>query len=608
MLRLGFWSMPVMGPKGKLHLLDIINCIKLDIAAHPETTAFILHLPNTPAFGFARTPTGPEYLAATVKFQGDVVELLRETPGLLTTTVGGVFRKDAMYSTVRSLRIEFLLITSSDAPAACATGKAKRPFRSMFTGSSLFKLQSLPDLVDALPRALFRDWSKTLHAFEPCAPGPEMEKKQHFSGVSLHTAVLTNVIDGLNLNQENRLQVVDYTAWDDQLAIAVANLNAKRDRHTPTLAYVGVVWGGSQLAMRSANLNDSIQDYLLQCCRSDKPLGGNHTLRRASALSNRDESHRPRVVEESYEICYPRGLDLPIRQTMYDKWRVTPCTVTVKVPSPTPGGMPGEVQLVWADVVKTHDDEFNPSGVPYKARRPADTPIEVLDATTVDAKEWPVDAACATLEACKAAHEQHAVVAGSNPLIKWIVTGGGNLYMLAEADGELPADESLFIIRGQAKTGAAATKAMQEGDAWIQFKLDVETEVAMKFEGPMRGSFPTSPQPLGKVLKYLDDNQYVRFQLHLHKVTKEPGDSFVVESQEPACIDVKIIENQEMAACTMANIASYVSVPAMKACNIVKVVHKLQYNPTNNKITPGMAGLYPKDPVKVVKGKVYKAI
>ena len=610
-LHMSFWNLPMVGPKLKLSLKPMVEVCQLEITQAPKTSCILMIPPNTPAWGMGQK-VGTEFEAGILAHQQAVLLALNEAQGILAVACSAIFDESCLANGLdRGLRIEFWMIISDSKHVA------KDEYISMWAKSALFHWRALPTPVEVMPRQEFQDWTSTNVLFDKAKVlNAVLERKQHFSGMSLLGAMVRTALKNLNLAAGSRMQLRDYTCYDDRLCSCVAEMNGSKDakdKNFPMIQYVGLVWTGSHPQTVVANVREAVHDALASRLRGDLPLGGvsqSFTLQIKAAPAV-DNTLRPRLQEEQFEITCPRGEELPVRQTIYDKWAQTSCTVTLRAPAVAGGAAMLETVLGWKDMIKLHDDEYNPSGVPFKTRRAPETDIEALASNQPPAAvTWPVDPDSPDEATCMTRHHAKKLSGtGHVDLYSFLVTRTGGLYVLAEKDGTIPHDDSLFIIRGAPKVGAPADAIMKNGEAWIEYNLTAEQEVSMSFAAAVRGGeFPQGPEPLHKALKFLDDHNYVRVALHSHELIKnidEPH-GWTVKSKEPAALDVPIIETHTEADLTFNKMASYLSLPALKTCPLLKIVPKLQFNPSTNKINVGMPAAYPKAPVTVTKGQLYK--
>lgn len=615
-LRLSWWNIPMVGARLSLSLKDMVQAIVMEITAAPTTCGAIVLLPNCPSFGKGQTK-GPHFDTNVGMFTREVVSALCEQEGLLVVACSGIFDPSSLDKrSTRELRIEFLLVISASRDAASG-----EPI-SLWAQSALFQWRALPFPVQVMARADFRDWTapnvffdkkQTLHT--------GMERKQHFSGTPLLQTLITTALKGMPTTRESRLQLRDYSCYDDQMVQVVAELNGNADpknKHHPIVQYVGIIWTGNSVKNQTANIKEAIADCVATRLRRGLPLGGvsrDHILQSGPPPAL-DHALRPRIRDEDFVVTCPRGQDLPIRQAMYDKWSDTPCTVTERTPNPSSscGGMPLEAVKGWKEFVQEHDHEFNPSGVPFKTRRAPEEDLAQLHAAASAepaAIKFPMDPEVTTEAECVRIHRA-VKLCSSEDLYSFLVTPTGALYLLAEKDGTVPHDDSMFLLRGTPKLGAAGDAVMTGGgESWVQYKFSASEEVSMSFATPVRGGeFSGAPTPLWKALKFLDDHGYVRLNLLYHEIKKDGADplGWIVTNKETAVLDVPVIDSASGEEMAFHKLGSYISIKALKDATWGKVVAKLQYKDSTNKISVGMPGVFPKGPVNITKGQIFKLL
>ena len=481
---------------------------------------------------------------------------------------------------------------------------------SLWAKSKLTSKRTLLSVAEAYPRSKFQDWGKSMALFDRGLSDTPLEMKQWMSGAPLLSLLIKSALKGVALRPESRMQVRDMTAYDDQLAAAVMDLNASPVKELPRMAYVGTAWGGSKPhTTRVDNIFSSIRDHLLARQRSSPTVALGSRRPQLPPKPVFDESQRPTYNSDVFKITCPRAnLELPILQSVYDQWSNGKEVVTVKALKATDP----DTQLTWADIVLMHNNEFNPTGVPHKAKRQADNAVAALEAAAPPAVQLFSDTSLpGTLEEVIAQNLGVKVESG-NATCSLVITKAGGVLIYAEQDGTLPHDEALFVVRGTPKTGEAAKKLMKDSTAWVEYLLSGEDDVVLTFATPLQGpgEFPGSPQPLNAALKFLEDKGHVKVQLYLHTVERDPTrpGSYVVKrnDKEVACMQVDIAKEVGPGTITAANVATHISVPDLKNCTSCKICQRIQFNAAMNKLQPGLPAVYLRGPVILKKGALLK--
>lgn len=115
---------------------------------------------------------------------------------------------------------------------------------------------------------------------------------------------------------------------------------------------------------------------------------------------------------------------------------------------------------MFQEVLKEHDREFNPSGVPWKSKRPAsDTPDVQKESLAVSVP--PVaDIPNKTALSEKMPFQE---VLGKLPFFEMLITGEGELWIHGKGDGIIDRVEPLFLLHGKFMVGQSANALMAEG-------------------------------------------------------------------------------------------------------------------------------------------------
>lgn len=599
--RVSIWNLPTVGPKFSLSTKQMQAAIATDLSEHPRFSVHIVIMPNTPKFGEAFCGHGYVLQTGIQNFKDEIASSLRDTPEALVYPCTAMYDEDSMYSPSRDLRVEFLLVMSGTLSGA--TGASA--LRSIWAKSALFKRRALPKLVEPMPRSSFKDWSTKNCLFDRGNLCESAELRQWHSGVSLYSGILNALGKGMGFTKDQRVLVKDMTLYDDTLCMAISQLNSSKALTVPVFGYAGASWGTPDKARtRAQTVAEAVLDQMVTRVKVDPGVIPHFRLAPAGPAPIFNSSQKPQFSEDNYKITCPRANgELPIRQVCYDKWSDKGLT-TPSLKADTPG-------LTWGNIVETHNKEFNPTGVPFKAKRLADLPLEALAAANPDpmvlaapGKDEPQD-----VDEFKSA--KGVVVDSGHAMFDYLVTAPGGLYLVGKEDGVLPTTEPLFVVRGDAKQGPAAAKTMKDSQSWLQYLLGPETLVAVSVLSPIQVEIPAAPTPLKEILGMLEQGGYVKVQLYLHTVTRDPSSPAVYaitqNEAEVACLEVKVQENlHQVADLSSAKLASYVDINTLKQCPLVTIVDRLQFNPGLNKLMSGFPAVFPVKPIKIYKGKLGK--
>lgn len=187
-----------------------------------------------------------------------------------------------------------------------------------------------------MSRKDFKDWTKPL-GFEGSGSthnNYRLESRQWFSGSPMYLAILHSLTQRIGKGQQKKgphclMQVRDYTAYDDELLQAVAQLNASGSNGPGgscgpvVFAYHATCWH-----QPNANAKATNQENLLASCRDHvraKMQKGGYS--RASldmskfgpepTAASISAGKKVESKAEDYELCYPKESgESPHHQTM----------------------------------------------------------------------------------------------------------------------------------------------------------------------------------------------------------------------------------------------------------------------------------------------------
>jgi len=397
----------------------------------------------------------------------------------------------------------------------------------------------------------------------------------------------------MNFGADSRAQVLDMTLYDDQLLATLVAMNVAGEKHMPVLAYTGVAWGPLASGLvRVANLQEAATDILMTVARSETPLLHMRGVR-LPAKPVLSASQKPSYQQEDYIVSCPVAAgQLAIRQTYYDKWGGNS---TMK----TTGG------LTWADIVQAHNQQFNVSGVPYKSKRLAEENLESLQSSSHPAIKLPPAEGDQPQTLEDLLKTKCIKVISSHPaLYSLYVTEDGACWIHGEAEGTVSSDDCLFPLRGQTKMGPVATKLMKDSKSWVEYKMCGSDVVTLGTATPLKQPYTTGPRPLNAALHFLEQQGFVRVQIHLHTASRDPAapGQYIITATDAGAWDIGTETTLPSKDITTLQIAGHINVPDLKACAQLRIVPRLQFSPSTNKILAGYPGVFFKDSIQIEKG------
>jgi len=581
-LRLNFFNLPMMGQQHSRALSDISDTICCEATHHPSTSMSIVLLPNTSELGKGMD-VNRGLAGLIMKARQNVIAKLGESVnGLTVVECVAMFDVNTMYSHERELRVDFLCIISNQVDA-------KGEHLNVFSRSFLVRRRGVPGLLPVMPRESFQDWTKPVLQLDHGNLDHTTERRQWLSGSGLFCGILSAVFTDMGLTSSTTCPVRDHTPYDDQLALAVMEMMSPPSQASrPKLGYSAGTWkdmpGGTLI---HANLETMIAENLYKLVNMNK-----YTLAGFPSTGQEprgDEHFHRAFFEDNFKICCPRANhELPIRQSYYDQLGTNAVTRTM-----------------FNNLVEEHDREFNKSGVPFKSRRTAETPLdEVEDANAITINpdsSWPSKEVLLKESRCQ------EVKMARNP-VHIIVNEAGEVFLEAQDDTIVNRNEPLFLLSGRVKVGQAATTLMAREGQWVAWAMTAESVVHCECRPALDTPCPTGPQQLRKFLLYLESNGHVRSKLHMHQVKRREDDpgQYEVASTEQAALEIK--KEDGSATASLQNIGNYTDVQLLKNGRRVMVIHQLVFDSAANKITVQCPGVFLKKSVRMKKGDFVKLV
>ena len=459
----------------------------------------------------------------------------------------------------RSLCFDFLLLISSTKAKNdqgeiigwdCRWGKSK-----------LFRRRSFHKQVQMMPRRIYACWHAAIASVDSGNKDSMQEMKQWLSGYDLYGALLDSLLAGSNISSLTRVQVRDMTMYDCELACAVMNHNAAVQAvqlsSRPVMAYVGVAWCDEDgtTGIIAANVREAMVEQLMARSK-DNTYSLFKGKMPSIPMPSINEGQAPKLCEELYEVTRPRDMELPIRQAAYDIWG-----------SKTIATVHGHT---FADIVKIHDSEFNPTGTPFKEglkRAIGGQDASAVQQSSCPPVELPVKSDDPATQAELLETQGGSAVPSNSKDFSFVVTQEGALWMVGVADCIVPTDEVLFLLRGSFKKGEACTalQSKEKDGAWVPFALAPDSLVCVTFTTPLqKGDWTVTPAPLEDFIVYMEALGHVKIDIKLHTYTKMPEDpkKIKVAVTEPSLLQLEVIEGHLCTELTVVYVVSWKENPA----------------------------------------------
>jgi len=194
---------------------------------------------------------------------------------------------------------------------------------------------------------------------------------------------------------------------------------------------------------------------------------------------------------------------------------------------------------------------------------------------------------------------------------KLVVSATGNVYVWGSGDGVLSNADALYTVRGRFLVGNAATELMKASDnAFIELKMDSETLVLAEFAAPVeppqgQPEWQHVPQPIGKLLQFLESAGHVRLQIHRHTVARDGGAAhgFQIKPDEEMCLSATVMEKGTP---TLATFSAFTSIPDTKKSENLAIVWMVKYDPDLRKIQVGIPAVHTKQQIRIRTGTLYQ--
>ena len=584
-LRIDFVNLPMLGANCSLRWPDITQRLRVQAAAAPETWCCVMMAPNQPAYRKTGNPTGHALQVLIEQFRKTCLESLRIGDTLFVVACTAHFDEANFYSDSRAAVQHVWLVISGQEDQEGA-------LKSRFAKSNLFRRETVPGTVEALPRDQFQNWSDLDSAFDRGNLDAGREKRQWSSGVSLLSSTLRALLKGLKPTGKALIQ--DLTLYDNQLALAIMGMNAEGSK-LPVMNYAGVCWQPKACDAIAEAVRESLHQVIMQGLRTKTHHLSAGQLRALGPEPTRGS--KPVLKQDVFFVTCPRAnQELPVRQEHYDRWTKT------------------SYKDEFANVIQKHDAAYNPSGVPWKTKRPSDAPLhEQPEKPEEPAPIAPVhrDGDPSTIDELEnGTYKEIALDKSSGKCL--LLQQDGRLWISGSEDVTVSEKDCIFQLRGKYKKAGAADKTRTTGTAWVEYKLDAGSMVAVDFKTPLPDAAPfsTGPVTLESLLNYLEANGHVRVSLHLHKAAKAEGGGWQVTTDEGAVLDVGVKESEDADFATVkisiSKISSWLDISKLKQSAAAHIVHRLSFDPATNKLTAGWPGVYLRQRTALAKGSLLR--
>jgi hypothetical protein len=615
-LRVNLYSMPVLGARASLEQPSFLAAVAAELTSHARQSVFVLFLPNTPQFGKGAGGNGGllglDWEEAVEENRNLAVtncnNLALQHPDLRVVRCSGQFREESMYSPVRSLMIDFLVIHSKRAASAAVALSANAgvqgsiKYESVWSRSSLLKRRVLAANVDCMPRSEFQDWSAEMAVFNRGSLGEEKGRQQHYSGSAIMSEVLGSLIKGCGLGPGDRVQVRDLTLYDNSVAKAVLQMNDGGNstgvKTLPTLGFIGAAWHQPLGALNKnieCNVAESVRDLLMAGLRAGSLRGPGVRKITSGPEPLVEATARPVLRVENYKVSFPTaGGEPQIRQSEFEAWDREP------------------TKAQWAEAVKLHNAAHCMSGTTHRLqKRGPPTALEGVEGSRGQAADIPaVPGSSQEVKAGILAAGGFEVDAGTG-FCSFIASAAGQCYIWGSGDGSLSDTEPLYMVRGRFLVGGPAKELKKsEGGASIELQMDSSTVVLAEFAKPVpppsgQPEWAPGPQPIGKLLQYLERAGHVRVQLHKHTVARDSSapHGFLIKPEDDLALSATVTER---GAPSMTSFSAYTSIPGTKGSEHVKIIWHVKYDPDLHKIHVGIPGAFPKVALRIRAGNLYQ--
>jgi hypothetical protein len=357
------------------------------------------------------------------------------------------------------------------------------------------------------------------------------------------------------------------------------------------MAYHAACWH------QAATVKNVNQDNLLSAARGlvrSKIADGTYARVRLDKAKFGPEPCRATIQQsrvaskpEDYELCYPKDVELLIKQTAMSIGASLGSVTVLDPHNP-------DRNWNWETLVQAHNAEFNPTGAAWVPGEPVRRPAEASNQSGSGFRLTPLVELCARIDAPD--KEQLAKVVPVNQQYQLYANEHGQLLVEGLQDTEWAPDLKVLKINGNYLVGAPATAFMQkEGAQYVPYKLEPKSLVFLSSKVPsadpavqLSGAFanlPTGLLTLEAVYDILAAKKAGRVELHKHTVTHLPGSgqAMTVAADEDCCLQVAAQPAPVGREVPMEKVASTINLMGLKG---LQIVHQLQFDPQLKKLKP----------------------
>ena len=215
---------------------------------------------------------------------------------------------------------------------------------------------AVPQPVKILHWSKFEDWSVKVTSLSRGNLDTAVERKSWQSGRDLVKPIVEAVLKNTGITQAGRVQFRHLTTWDPEVGIAIMELNSNHNIDLPTFKYTGTV-ARDQATTICKNVRVAMLDEL-----NLKADEGKYNL---PGFRNQDQEPAPEATptlnEDIIKLCCARAnKELPIKEVELMKAKAL-------------FGVLPDLADQLEQVILHHNGQCNPSGVPWKEKRPAPT-------------------------------------------------------------------------------------------------------------------------------------------------------------------------------------------------------------------------------------------
>jgi len=218
--------------------------------------------------------------------------------------------------------------------------------------------------------------------------------KQWYTGRAFWDGVRSSVLGRMNLSSSDGVIWVDLFSYDDKLQQSVIQCHCRQNVKQPNEAVISTVWATMGVTeSKTDDKQDKVDNARIEAFLKKSLCLFTSRLIKEKVLKFEDldvdmattatQSQRPTFDPAAYtQTCPNANKELPIRQDVLD-------LMSAKLKSDA-------AKQEFDKIVKDHNKEFNPSGVPYKGekKRPGSEVEGQDDDEAKDAKTYPDDDSC----------------------------------------------------------------------------------------------------------------------------------------------------------------------------------------------------------------------